>query len=56
MTSKGNNVDLLSNNYNDMDETGKEKLEEISKYILKIWKTVNDEKPKEKIEDTELKN
>jgi hypothetical protein len=38
------NVDLLSQNYNEMNETGKEKLKEVSDLILDIWNTVNEDK------------
>ena len=44
-----NKDDQLSRNYKDMNETGKEKLKEVSESLLKIWNTVNDEK-------TELKS
>jgi ABC-type enterochelin transport system substrate-binding protein len=40
------NTDQLSQIYGEMNETGKEKLKEISDQILKIWKTVNEEKLK----------
>ena len=33
---------LLIENYENMDETGKEKLKEISKHLLDIWKEVNE--------------
>jgi hypothetical protein len=33
--------DQLSKNYLEMDETGKEKLKEVSEKILDIWITVN---------------
>jgi hypothetical protein len=39
-----NNVDLLSLNYEEMNETGKEKLKEVSELILDIWNTVHGEK------------
>jgi hypothetical protein len=39
------NVDQLSRIYNEMNEAGKEKLKEVSKQILNIWTTVNEEKP-----------
>jgi hypothetical protein len=39
-----NNVDLLSQNYKEMNETGKEKLKEVSDLILDIWNTVNEDK------------
>jgi hypothetical protein len=42
---KGNNVDQLCQIYNEMNEAGKEKLIEMSKQILNIWNTVNEEKP-----------
>jgi len=37
-------IDQLSQNYQEMDETGKEKLKEISEKILDIWNVVNDKK------------
>ena len=40
-TEKGGKINQLSQNYQNMDETGKEKLKEISKRILSIWKIVN---------------
>ena len=39
---KENNDDLLSQNYNEMTEIGKEKLKEISENVLNIWKVVNE--------------
>ena len=39
-TEKDKN-DQLSQNYQNMNETGKEKLKEISKKIVSIWKIVN---------------
>ena len=35
--------DQLSQNYKEMDETGKEKLKEVSEKILDIWTTVNED-------------
>jgi hypothetical protein len=43
--NKENNVDLLSHNYNEMNEEGKTKLKEVSDMILDIWNTVNEGKP-----------
>jgi hypothetical protein len=40
-----NNIDLLSHIYREMDEMGKEKLRQVSKQLLNIWNTVNEEKP-----------
>ena len=37
-------IDLLSQIYNEMDETGKEKLKDVAGQVMKIWKTVNEEK------------
>ena len=34
-------IDALCKNYEEMDETGKMKLQEISEKILDIWNTVN---------------
>jgi len=34
-------IDELAQNYEEMDETGKEKLKEVSEKILDIWNTVN---------------
>jgi len=34
-------IDELTRNYEEMDETGKEKLKEVSEKILDIWNTVN---------------
>jgi exonuclease VII small subunit len=42
---KVGDIDQLSKIYENMDEMGKEKLKEVSKQILKIWNTVNEEKP-----------
>ena len=39
-----NNVDLLSQNYREMNEKGKEKLEQVAGQVLDIWKTVNENK------------
>jgi hypothetical protein len=36
-------VDLLSQNYKEMDETGKEKLKLVAGEVLTIWETVNEE-------------
>jgi hypothetical protein len=36
------NIDLLSQIYKEMDETGKEKLKEVSKQIKIIWDIVNE--------------
>jgi len=38
-----NEIDELVRNYEEMDETGKEKLKEVSEKILDIWNTVNKE-------------
>lgn len=35
--------DQLTQNYQEMDETGQEKLLEVSEKILEIWETVNNE-------------
>ena len=35
-------IDELSQNYLEMDETGKEKLKEVSEKIFDIWTTVNE--------------
>jgi hypothetical protein len=43
--NKEDNVDLLSHNYNEMNEMGKEKLKEVSDLILEIWNTVNEGRP-----------
>jgi hypothetical protein len=40
-SNEANNIDLLSQIYNEMNETGKEKLKEVSDLILTIWNTVN---------------
>jgi hypothetical protein len=36
--------DQLSQNYQKMNETGKEKLKEVSEKILDIWNVVNEKK------------
>ena len=36
-------VDLLSQNYREMNETGKEKLKQVAGQVLDIWKTVNED-------------
>jgi hypothetical protein len=43
MVVKENDVDLLSNIYQEMNEKGKEKLKEVSDQIMNIWSTVNSE-------------
>jgi hypothetical protein len=43
-TRKKENVDQLSQNYREMDETGREKLKDVAEHILNIWDTVNDGK------------
>jgi hypothetical protein len=40
-TNDKKEIDELVQNYEEMDETGKEKLKEVSEKILDIWKTVN---------------
>jgi hypothetical protein len=40
---KDNDVDLLSQIYQEMNETGKEKLKKVSDQIMNIWSTVHDE-------------
>ena len=45
-TDKKDDIDQIRQNYMEMDETGKEKLKEVSKQVLNIWNTVNEEKPK----------
>jgi hypothetical protein len=39
-------ADLLRHNYREMDETGKNKLKEVSELIFNIWNTVNDTEKK----------
>jgi hypothetical protein len=39
------NIELLSQNYRGMNDTGKKKLREVSEQFLKIWKTVNEKIP-----------
>ena len=41
-------TDQLSQNYQEMDETGKEKLKEFSEEILSIWKSNKEIKNEEK--------
>jgi hypothetical protein len=45
-----NDIDLLSQNYKEMNETGKEKLKQVAGQILEIYRTVNEsnERSKEK--------
>jgi hypothetical protein len=38
---KDHNVDQLSQIYREMNETGKEKLSQVSRQILNIWNIVN---------------
>jgi len=45
-TENQNNADILSQNYHQMDETGKEKLKEVSDHILEMWKIIHGEKHK----------
>jgi len=40
-TENKEEIDELVRNYEEMDETGKEKLKEVSEKILAIWNTVN---------------
>jgi len=40
-TNDKKEIDELKQNYEEMDETGKEKLKEVSEKILDIWNTVN---------------
>ena len=42
MGDERNNIDQLSQNYTEMNETGKEKLKEVSEKILDIWNVVNE--------------
>jgi hypothetical protein len=44
----GGNVDQLSQNYKEMNETGREKLKQVAGHILDIWNTVHDESEKKK--------
>ena len=39
MDKDQNNIDQLSQNYLEMDETGKEKLKEYSEKVFEIWKS-----------------
>jgi len=41
-TDVKNDIELLRENYLEMNETGKEKLKEISEKVLDIWNTVNE--------------
>ena len=50
MDNNQKDIDQLSQNYQEMDETGKEKLKEFSEKILEIWKS-----KKEVVNKTELK-
>ena len=43
-TEPKENLDLLTQNYKDMDETGREKLKEVSDEFLKIQKIVTEKK------------
>ena len=45
-SEKHNKADILSQNYDAMNETGKEKLKEISDLILKIHKTIYEKRRK----------
>jgi len=49
------NADILSQNYHEMNETGREKLKQVSEQILSIYNLVNGEKQKttNKNENTE---
>jgi hypothetical protein len=54
MTPK-KDVDQLTQVYEELNETGKEKLKEVSDQILNIWNTVNEKKPdKLKFENEQL--
>jgi len=35
-------IELLSINYKDMNELGKEKLRQVSEQVFRVWKTVNE--------------
>jgi len=37
-------IGALCKNYEEMNETGKKKLKEVSEKILEIWNTVNEER------------
>jgi len=41
MDTEDKEIDELVRNYEEMDETEKEKLKEVSEKILDIWNTVN---------------
>ena len=43
MEDEREDADQLSQNYTEMNETGKEKLKEVSEKILDIWNVVNKE-------------
>jgi hypothetical protein len=45
-TGLTSNVDILSQNYHEMSEIGKEKLKQVSERILSIYNLVNEKKPK----------
>ena len=44
-------IDFLSQNYQRMNEIGKEKLKEVSEQLLKIWMIVNEEEEVENIKN-----
>jgi len=46
MGDEKENDDQLSQNYQKMNETGKEKLKEVSEKILDIWNVVNKKEKK----------
>ena len=48
MDSDQNNIDQLSQNYREMNETGKEKLKEVSEKIFEIWKSKKETNTNEK--------
>ena len=48
MDNNQKDIDLLSQNYQEMDETGKEKLKEYSEKVFEIWKSKQETKTEEK--------
>jgi hypothetical protein len=46
VAGKGDNTDLLSQIYREMNETGKEKLKQVADQVMGIWSTVNGETAK----------
>jgi hypothetical protein len=52
---KNSNVDRFSQNYREMNDTGKKKLIHVAEDFLDIYKTVYEKKPQSELKDDGLK-